>query len=716
MQIRSLDSRISRRSFLSSVSTAGGAFAIGCAFEFASAQPSSNTPLNAWVRIEPDNTVTLIVSQAEIGQGISTTMPAVIAEEMGADWSRVRLESSPADPAYRNPRINWQFTGNSESTTSFFDLMREMGASAREMLISAASDRLKAQVTEFRAEKSRVIHTASGRSLAFSELSAEAAKKDPPKNPKLKDQSEWKLLGKSLPRTDTQAKLNGSAVFGIDFRLPKMAYAAVKTCPVFDGKVASVDRSSIAGLPGIIGVVDIPNGVAIAAESWWQAKQAIDALKVTWDYGTKASVSSGTLRDQYGQALATGDWLNVHTLGDKTTFAATYPTNLYAEYESQFLAHATMEPMNCTASVTAAGCEIWGPTQGQEMTQIVLSQALGLPKEKVRVNRTYVGGAFGRRLVADFALQAALVSKTVGRPVKVLWTREEDMQHDLYRPAVVNRISAGIDEFGRVRTLHHEIVSPSILQYVYPAGVQPNFDSSCVEGAIETHYQIPNIKVDFKLLKVDVPTSVLRTTGYGPNLFALESFVDELANLSGKDPYLYRRDLLGDNPRALKVLDLAAEKSQWLNPLKPGHYRGIAFCEAFRTFTCHVVELSIEGKSIHVHRVIAIGDAGNTLDPGISANSFEGGVAWGLTCAMKSEITFANGRTVESNFHDYPVVRMFEMPAVEVFFVESGARPLGGIGEVGPVTLIPALTNAIFAATGVRYRSLPLSRFGLQLI
>jgi len=716
MQIRSLDSRISRRSFLSSVSTAGGAFAIGCAFEFASAQPSSSTPLNAWVRIEPDNTVTLIVSQAEIGQGISTTMPAVIAEEMGADWSRVRLESSPADPAYRNPRINWQFTGNSESTTSFFDLMREMGASAREMLISAASDRLKAQVTEFRAEQSRVIHTASGRSLAFSELSAEAAKKDPPKNPKLKDQSAWKLLGRSLPREDTQAKLNGSAVFGIDFRLPKMAHAAVKTCPVFDGKVASVDRSSIAGLPGIIGVVDIPNGVAIAAESWWQAKQAIDRLQVTWDYGTKASVSSATLRDQYGQALATGDWLNVHTLGDKTAFAATYPTNLYAEYESQFLAHATMEPMNCTASVTSAGCEIWGPTQGQEMTQIVLSQALGLPKEKVRVNRTYVGGAFGRRLVADFALQAALVSKTVGRPVKVLWTREEDMQHDLYRPAVVNRIGAGIDEFGRVRTLHHEIVSPSILQYVYPAGVQPNFDSSCVEGAIETHYHIPNIKVDFKLLKVDVPTSVLRTTGYGPNLFALESFVDELANLSGKDPYLYRRDLLGDNPRALKVLDLAAEKSRWRNPLKPGHYRGIAFCEAFRTFTCHVVELSIEGKSIRIHRVIAIGDAGNTLDPGISANSFEGGVAWGLTCAMKSEITFANGRTVESNFHDYPVVCMFEMPPVEVYFVESGARPLGGIGEVGPVTLIPALTNAIFAATGVRYRSLPLSRFGLQLI
>ena len=717
MQIRSLDSSITRRSFFSTISVAGSAFALGCAFEVASAQPARSTvPLNAWVRIEPDNTVTLVVSQAEIGQGISTTLPAVIADEMGVDWRHVRLENSPADPAYRNPRLNWQFTGNSESTTAFFDLMREMGASAKEMLISAASDRLNAAVTAFRTEQSKVVHTPSGRSLSFSELAADAAKKTPPRNPKLKDASEWTLIGNALPRTDTVAKLNGRAVFGIDFKIANMAHAAVKTCPVFDGKVAGIDRSSIAGMPGVIAVVEIPNGVAVAAESWWQAKQAVDALRITWDYGPKSAVSSSTLSEQYKQALATGGWLTVHTSGDKAAFGAIYPSNLSAEYASQFMAHATMEPMNCSASANTSECEIWGPTQGQEMTQIVLSQALGLPKEKVRVNRTYCGGAFGRRLVADFALQAALVSRAIGRPVKVVWTREEDMQHDLYRPAVANRLSAGIDEFGRLQTLYHQVVSPSILQYVYPAGVQPDFDSSCVEGAIETHYRIPNLKLDFKLLKVDVPTSVLRTTGYGPNLFAIESFIDELANLSGKDPYLYRRDLLGNDQRALRVLDLAAEKSQWRDPLKPGHYRGIAFCEAFRTFTCHVVELSMEGNAIQVHRVVAVGDAGNTLDPEISRNSFEGGVAWGLTCAMKSEITFLKGRTIESNFHDYPVVRMFEMPPVDVYFIESGARPLGGVGEVGPVTVIPALTNAIFAATGVRYRSLPLSRFGLQLV
>lgn len=720
MRVQNLNSRVSRRSFLSTVSAAGGAFALGCAFEVASersfGQSAASVPLNAWVRIETDNTVTLVVSQAEIGQGIATTMPAVLAEEMGADWAHVRLENSPADPAYRNPRINWQFTGNSESTTSFFDLLREMGAGAREMLISAAADRNKVPTTEFRTELSKVVHTPSGRAVAFADLASDAAKKTPPKNPKLKDQSQWTLLGKPLPRVDTAAKLNGSAVFGIDFKVPNMVYAAVKTCPVFDGKVASIDRSSIAGMPGVIGIVDIPNGVAVAAQSWWQAKQAMEALKVTWDYGSKSAINSASLLEQYQQALATGGWLNVHASGDKTAFSATYPTNLSAEYSSPFTAHATMEPMNCTASVSDAGCEVWGPTQGQEMTQIVLSGVLGLPKEKVRVNRTYAGGGFGRRLVADFALQAALVSKALGRPAKVIWTREEDIQHDIYRPAVANRLSAGIDEFGRIRTLYQQIVSPSILQFVYPDAVQPNFDPSCLEGALETHYQIPNISVDFKLLKVGVPTSVLRTTGYGPNLFALESFVDELAHLSGRDPYLYRRDLLGNDQRGLRVLDLAAEKSQWREPLKSGRYRGIAFAESFRTITCHVIELSLQGSSIHVERVVLVADAGTTLDPGISANSLEGGVAWGLTCAMKSEITFARGRTVESNFHDYPVARMFEMPAVEVYFVESGARPLGGTGEVGPVTVIPAFTNALFAATGVRYRSLPLSRYGLQLV
>jgi len=372
--------------------------------------------------------------------------------------------------------------------------------------------------------------------------------------------------------------------------------------------------------------------------------------------------------------------------------------------------------MNCTVKVSADGIDVWAPTQGQEMTQLVLSGAFQLPKEKVRVNRTYAGGGFGRRLVADFALHAALLSKQTGKPVKVIWSREEDMQHDIYRPATLHKITAGIDSHGQLRAVGHQLVSPSILQYVYPDAVTDNYDPSCLEGLLETHYKIPNIRVDFHLLKVGVPTSVLRTTGYGPNNFAMESFVDELALRKGQDPYEYRRELLGDDKRAVAVLDAVAEHSRWKEPLPKGHFRGMAFTEAFRTVLAHVVELSVdEQKRVKVHRVTCVADPGIPLDPEITRNSMEGGIAWGLTCAFKSEINFANGRTRQRHWADYPVLTMQEMPAVEVHLIDSGTLPLGGTGEVGPVTVIPAITNAIFAATGERCRSLPLKRHGFSM-
>src|SRR5262252_3104764 len=372
-----------------------------------------------------------------------------------------------------------------------------------------------------------------------------------------------------------------------------------------------------------------------------------------------------------------------------------------------------MEPMNCTARVTRDDC---GPTQGQELAQLVTSQMLGLPREKVRITRTLVGGGFGRRLLPDFVAQAVAVSKAVRRPVKLIWSREEDMQHDFYRPAVHHRITAGVDEYGNLKAISHRVVSPSILQFVYSVAVTDTYDPSCLEGLLETHYDIPNTRVDFKLLKLPIPTSVMRTTGYGPNIFALESFIDELAHRKGQDPYQYRRELLSKSPRALAVLDLAAQKSGWKTPPPPGHYRAIAFCEAFLTVTAHVVELSVpaEGR-IKIHRIVAVVDSGTILDRGITANSIEGGTAWGLSCADRAEITFDKGRVVQGNWNDYEVLRMSQMPPVEVYFIDSGARPLGGTGEVGPVTAIPALTNAIFAATGRRIRSLPLRRHGLRL-
>ena len=711
----------SRREFLlTSTLAAGGLLIHGSLAESPvgaqAAPPRREAALNAWVKISRDNTVTIVSSQAEMGQGIQTTLPAVLADELGAEWSRVRLENAPAEPAYRNPRINWQFTGNSESTTAFFDLMREMGAAGRLMLIGAAARLWHVDPSSCRAERSRVIHTPTGRSVTYGELAEAAAAMPRPEKPPLKRPADWTLIGKPLPRVENTRKVDGSAVFGMDVTVPGMVYAAVKTSPVFGGKVASYDREAIRGFPGFIAVVEIPNGVAVVARSYWQARAALAALPVQFDDGPGASISSATLRNQYETALTGDSWHTPHVSGDKDAIANGFATVFSQDYESQFLAHATMEPMNCTAHVTSDGCEVWAPTQGQELSQLVVSQVLGVAKEKVTIHRTLLGGGFGRRLVADFVVHAVVASKAVGAPVKVIWSREEDMQHDLYRPAVAHRITAGVDEFGRLQAIAHKVVSPSILQFVYPPAITDAYDPSCCEGVLETRYRIPNVRVDFKLLKVGVPTSVLRTTGFGPNVFALESFIDELAHRKGQDPYRYRRELLAGDARALRVIDMAAQKSGWTGMAPAGRSRGIAFCEAFRTLTAHVVEVSVPRPGvIKIHRVVCVVDPGSVLDPGISANSIEGGVAWGLSCAFFSEITFAGGRTVESNWHDFQVLRLPEMPPVEVHFIDGGERPLGGIGEVGPVTLVPALTNAIFRATGQRYRSLPLSRHGLTI-
>src|SRR4030095_4576626 len=483
--------RYSRRQFMFTSTLAAGGLLIHGAF----AEPLAGgqgaplqaaSMLNAWLKIGRDNTVTIISSQAEMGQGIQTTLPAVLADELGADWGLVRLENAPADPAYRNPRINWQFTGNSESTTAFFDLMREMGAAGRQMLLDAAARQWKVDPGSWRAERSKIIHTSSGRSLTFGELAEAAAAMPRPEKPPLRRPADWTLIGKPLSRVENSSKVDGSAVFGMDVTVPGMVYAAVRTSPVFGGKVARYDRESIRGLPGFIAVVDIPNGVAVVARSYWQARTALAVLRIEFDDGPNASLSNETLRSQYQTALSGDSWHTPHVIGDKDAIANGFATVFSQDYESQFVAHATMEPMNCTAHVTSDGCEVWAPTQGQELTQLVVSQVLSLPKEKVTIHRTLLGGGFGRRLVADFVVQAVLASKAVGAPVKVIWSREEDMQHDIYRPAVAHRITAGVDEFGRLQAMAHKLVSPSILQFVYPPAVTDSYDPSCCRGVFET--------------------------------------------------------------------------------------------------------------------------------------------------------------------------------------------------------------------------------------
>jgi isoquinoline 1-oxidoreductase beta subunit len=704
-------SKIGRREFLEASAGFLTGFVLSGQFRLDGQDRKDTITLNAWVRIGTDDTVTLIASQAEMGQGAGTTLPAILAEELGADWNRVRLEQAPADTSYRNPRINWQFTGNSESTTGFFDLLRQMGASARAMLIAAAAEQWNVAAEECVTESGFVLHPASGRRLRFGEVAERASHKTPPKDPPLKQRAEWKLLGKPLGRVDLPSKLDGSAVFGLDFRIPGMLYAAIALAPTFGGKVRKHDRTPAISMPGVVDVVEIPDGIAVVADSYWRARKALAQIPIEWDDGPNASASTASLMAQYRSALDGDKWMRIKVAG----FPPNSGETVTAEYESQFMAHATMEPMNCTASVTRDQCEIWGPIQGQELTRLEVAQALQIAPEKVQVNRTFLGGGFGRRLWTDFSRQAALISRAVGRPVQVIWSRETDMQHDIYRPAVLYRITARVDSSGKPLSLSHRFVSPSVLQFVYPPITQAPFDPTCAEGTLEWHYRIPHWEVEFHQLKVPVPTSVMRTTGYGPNLFAIESFIDELAFRAKQDPYLYRRDLLADNTRAVDLLDLAAEKSNWRQRPAPGRFRGIAFAEAFRTMTAHVVELSVRGHEVTIHRVTCAFDCGVALDPDICRSSMEAGIAWGLTCAFKSEITFAKGGVEQSNFHDYQLLSMAEMPPVEIHYRNSDSKLLGGTGEVGPVTLIPALTNALFAATGTRYRSLPLSRSGLRL-
>jgi isoquinoline 1-oxidoreductase subunit beta len=698
----------SRRSFLHTSAASVGLLLSG---QFRLLGQAKEVRMNAWIRIAPDDTVTLIASQAEMGQGAGTTLPVVLAEELCVEWKKVRLEQSGVDEAYNNPRVNWQFTGNSESTTGFFELLRRMGASARETLIQAAAERWRVPAGECVADANAVMHSRTGRRFRYGELAEAASKLKPPADPPLRQPSEWKLLGRSLGRVELPSKLNGSAIFGMDFRVPGMLYAAVAMPPTVGGKVKRHDRTPAVSMPGVVDVVELPDGIGVVADTYWHARKALAATPIEWDAGPNAALDSASLMGQYKDAMEGNDWIRVKLTGEPPAAGAT----VTADYESQFMAHATMEPMNCTARVTDDRCEIWGPIQGQKLVQLEVAGALKMAPEKVSVNRTLLGGGFGRRLYGDYAQQAALLSRAVGRPVHVIWSRETDMQHDGYRPAVRNRLTAIVDDQGRPASLTQKLVSPTILLPVFPTVAEAPFDPSCVEGTLEWHYKIPHWQVDFHQLKIPVKTSVLRTTGYGPNLFALESFIDELAARAKKDPWRYRRELLGDDTRSIAVLDLVAEKSGWSQKPGAGHFRGIAFAEAFRTVIAHVVELSVKGQDVTIHKVTCAFDCGIALDPDICKSSMEGGIAWGLTVAFKSDVTFSKGGVDQSNYHDYQLLNLSEMPPVEVYYLNSDTRLLGGTGEVGPVTVLPAVANAMYAATGNRYRSLPLARHGFRL-
>jgi isoquinoline 1-oxidoreductase beta subunit len=717
---------LDRRGFLVGV----GASLLLSAGAVAQSRTRATVAFGAWLRIDPDDTVTILMSQSEMGQGISTTLPLALADELGADWARVKTEFSPYDPAYRHPQYGWMFTGNSESSETFYPIMRTMGAAAREMLAAAAAQNFGVDAATLTVSGGAIRHAASGRSLRFADVAGAAAKLPVPATPKIKADSELTLLGRPQMRRDIPLKVDGSAVFGIDVKLPGMATAAIRRAPSPGGKLTSFDRAAIMARPGVLNVVEIPSGLAVVAEHYWTAKTALDAGDLQFEAGPIAGYSTEGQRANHAAILKSGEnFVSKKKVGDPAAALAAAPHVTEAVYEIQAQAHATMEPMNATAHVTADKCELWIPTQGMEITHWVAKEETGLPDEAIVINRTFIGGGFGRRLLADFARIALIVAKASDRPVKVIWSREEDFRYDAYRPPSTHEVKASLGPDGRPVAMAHRVISASQMLYVFPRpAIQaqppwdrpiappPAYDASETEGLVDPPYAIANYGVDQHYEVTPLSVSVWRTTGSGPNNFVLESFIDELAHAAGKDPLDYRLALLGDDPRAVAVLKGAAKIANWRGKAPAGRGRGLALAKAFGGYVGQVIEVEPRagGKEIKVAKVWTVVDCGKTLDPGIAESNIQGGVVWGLS-ALRTEAAFADGRLVADNFDGFDPIHLWETPQMEVGFIESGAK-VGGTGELGPVPVLAAFGNAVFAATGTRIRSLPISRHGLKIV
>lgn len=662
---------------------------------------------NAFIRIDRDGVVTVVNPQSELGQGTMTSMGMIVADELEADWSKVKVEQGPADPVYGDPRAGGQqATTGSRSIRNLITIWRRAGAAAREMLITAAAKEWGVPLGEVYAEQGVVYHRPSGRKLMYGELVDKAAGLPVPQNPKLKTPDQFKLIGKGVPRLDTPDKVTGRAVFGIDVTVPGMLVATVQRCPVFGGTVASFDASRAKAVKGVRQVIQISSGIAVVADNYWAAKRGRDALDIKWNEGPNASQSSAVITQTFA-ALAKQPAPVARRVGDVARALGEAPRQIEAVYEVPFLAHATMEPMNCTAHVTPDGCDVWVPTQSQSRTQAAAARLTGLPREKVRVHTTFVGGGFGRRSQTDFVADAVETSKAVGAPVKIIWSREDDIQHDFYRPATYNVLRAALDAQGMPVAWLHRIVGPSLLAQrgeVLPNGI----DRTMVEGAANLPYDIPNLQVEYHYKDAGVPVGFWRSVGASQNAFITESFIDELAAAAGKDPYEYRRMLLGKSPRHRAVLELAATKAGWGTPVPTGRHRGIAVAFSYASWAAEVAEVSVATDgAVRVHRVVCVIDCGLAVNPDQVRAQMEGGIVYGLTAALYGAITIQNGRVQQSNFHDYRMLRIHEMPTIEVHILPTDEPP-GGVGEPGVPPIAPAVANAIFAATGKRIRQLPI--------
>jgi len=702
-------SPLSRREFVGAGIAAGAGLVIGFYLPHGNRSRKESFSPNAYLRIAPDNKVTIVVARSEMGQGIRTALPMILAEELEADWKQIEIEQAGASTLFGD-----QTTGGSASIRTTWDPMRKAGAIAREMLISAAALTWGVPRSACTAESGHIKHAASNRSLSYGELVDKAATLPIPSDVTLKQSKDYKIVGQRLARVDSPAKVKGEAVFGIDFRVPGMKYAVLSRCPVIGGKVSGFDDKESKKISGVSYVGKIgDSAVAVAADSVWSAMEGRRALNVNWDEGPNKDLNSAGVMASLKQA-ASKKGVNLYSAGEPAKVSGRH---ISAEYSLPFMAHAPMEPGNCTAHFEGTKCELWAPTQVPQDCRDSVATAIGLDPDQVKVNVTLMGGGFGRRLEHDYAVEAALVSKAVNGPVKVLWTREDDMRSSTYRPASLHQLSATLDGSGLPVGLTHRIIAPSISGQKgqpVPNGVDPDLPDEA--GPV---YGIPNYLIEYVLAETPVPLGWMRSVYALQAAFALESFIDELASAAGKDPLKYRLQLLAKDQdltyftttwhttRMRGVLQLAAEKAGWDKPLPAGHYRGVACFGCFASYMAEVVEITMENDQPRVHRVVAAVDCGQVVNPSILEQQIQGGIVYGLSNALRAKITIAKGRVVQGNFDDYAPLRMDETPAVEVNAVPSPEAPTG-IGEPSVPPIAPALCNAMYAATKKRIRALPI--------
>ncbi len=666
---------------------------------------------NAFVRIGTDEHVTVIVNHSEMGQGVYTSLPMLLADELDVDWAKVGFESAPVDKVYNHPVFGMQMTGGSSSVSSGLMQFREAGAAARAMLVTAAAQQWNVPEASCKTASGAVLDQ-TGRKLTYGQLAATAAKLPLPAKVKLKEPGQYTLIGKPLKRLDTPEKLNGKAVFGIDVKLPGMLVAVVARPPIFGATVKSIEDSKASKMPGVRKIAQVPSGVAVIADTFWHAKSAREVLNIQWDEGAMKGFDTSQMMEQF-RTMAKLSGTPALNKGNADAALGTVANKISVVYEVPYLSHLMMEPLNCTVDLRADSCEVWTGSQFQTIDRANAAKVAGLPNEKVQLHTTFLGGGFGRRAnpQSDFVVEAVHVAKVAGAPVKVMWTREDDMNGGWYRPAFLHAIEGGLDANGKPVVWRSRLVGQSIMKgtiFAPMVGMDKlGYDPQSVEGVSDLPYEIPNILVESRDADIGVPVQWLRSVGHSHTAFAVECFVDELAALAKQDPYQFRRQLLLKHERYLTVLDLAAQKSKWGEPLPKGMGRGIALHYSFGSYSAHVAEVSVKDDTVQLHRMVCVIDCGQYVNPGIIRAQAESGAIFGASAALFQELTFKGGRLQQTNFDTFPVVRMNESPVIETYIVENNEKS-GGIGEPGVPCAAPAIANAVYAATGKRIRRLPI--------